>query len=131
MKNLESKEQQKLVLKLNWLYPDLIFFAIPNGGFRKKSEARRLKLEGATPGVPDLFIAQSNKNYNGLFIEMKIETGKVSKAQQEMHVRLQKKGFKVVIAYSADEAIDFIKKYLESKLEGGLNNPYGDEVNNG
>lgn len=31
-------------------------FAIPNGGSRNKAEAAKLKAEGVSAGVPDLFI---------------------------------------------------------------------------
>lgn len=68
-------------------YPQLALrlFAIPNGGFRTKTTAARLKDEGALAGVADLFLAVLRGGWGGLFIEMKT-TAKgsgLSKAQRE------------------------------------------------
>lgn len=49
----------------------LRLFAIPNGGFRSKTTAARLRDEGVLSGVADLFLAEPRSCWGGLFIEMK------------------------------------------------------------
>ena len=95
----EHKEQ---VLTVNWFrrtYPGVRIFAIPNGGARNIVAASRLKMEGVSPGVPDLFVPAW-----GLWIEMKTTKGRVSPAQADWHQYLDSIGQVVVVAHSAEEA---------------------------
>ena len=48
----------------------------PNGGKRNAREAAKFKRMGTRSGFPDLFLAYPNKQYAGLFIELKAEGGK-------------------------------------------------------
>lgn len=49
--------------------PDLLWFAVPNGGYRNEREARKLKDMGVLPGVADLaFVLPSGQ---AAFIELK------------------------------------------------------------
>ena len=52
-------------------YQGLLLMSIPNGGWRKKATAAKLKQEGAVAGVPDLLLAHPSNGYHGLWIEMK------------------------------------------------------------
>lgn len=52
----EHEEQREFVAWFRRQYPDVRIFAIPNGGSRSQREGGRLKLEGVSPGVPDLYI---------------------------------------------------------------------------
>lgn len=54
-------------------YPEIRrhLFAIENGGSRTKSDARRLRLQGVTPGVSDYFYAYPAQGKHGFFIELK------------------------------------------------------------
>lgn len=111
----ESQEQQRLVLKLSWHHPDLVFFAVPNGGRRGKGEARKMQLEGVQPGIPDIFIAEPFGEFLGLFVELKRDLAsrsKTSDAQYKMHKKLTDKGYRVVIAYGAAHAYEEILSYL-------------------
>jgi tricorn protease-like protein len=58
---------------------------------------------GQINGIPDLFVPSLN-----LYIEMKIKGGKVSLEQVECHKQLESQGKKVVVAYSALEAWEYI-----------------------
>lgn len=58
-------------------------FAIPNGGGRSKREAGRLKAEGVTSGVSDIFCSVARGGQHGLYIEMKSMTGFASREQRE------------------------------------------------
>lgn len=53
-------------------YPALKYLIhIPNGGFRDKREAAKLKAMGAKTGVSDLFLAKPFGRYAGLWVELK------------------------------------------------------------
>ena len=111
----ESQEQQRLVLKLRWLHPDIIFFAIPNGGKRNAGEARRMVLEGVESGIPDIFIAKAIKHYHGLFIELKraVKSKSTTSIEQiEKHKSLIAEGYCVKVCYGCDNAYQTILDYL-------------------
>lgn len=93
-----------------------LLFAIPNGGERNIIVAKRMKDEGVRSGVPDLFLAVSNGDSHGLFIEMKKEKGGVTSAsQKEMIGILKEQGFVVVVCRGWAEAKATIENYLKEK----------------
>ena len=64
-------------------YPELkLLHHIPNGGKRDPIEAKHLKSQGVKSGVPDLSLPVARKNYHGLYIELKTETGRPSDNQK-------------------------------------------------
>lgn len=73
--------------------------AIPNGGYRGKSEAGRLKAEGVKAGVPDVQLPIARGGFIGLAIEFKHGDGNPSKEQRERINRLQKEGWCVTICW--------------------------------
>ncbi|STZ55560.1 VRR-NUC domain [Moraxella lacunata] len=96
----------------------------PNGGKRHITTATRFKAMGTKAGFPDLFLFIPHGGYHGLFIELKTpkgktkdgktrQAGKVSDLQKAMIDRLNAQGYKAVVAYGANNAIDEIKSYLE------------------
>lgn len=110
---LESTEQIKLVGRTRTFYPDVIVFAVPNGGLRNKREAVRLKAEGVLKGVPDLVFAEPRGRYHGLYVEMKRRKGSaVTEDQRKLHRRLRRKGYKVMIGYGVDDVWDEVEAYL-------------------
>jgi hypothetical protein len=58
---------------------EALFFHVPNGGYRTRGTAGRLKAEGVVPGVADIIIIWNGR---ALGIELKARTGRLSKAQQ-------------------------------------------------
>lgn len=110
----ESTEQVIFVSRVRQFYPDLLIFAIPNGGQRSMTEAVRLKAEGVLAGVPDLFIAQPMGDKHGLFIEMKRVDQKaaVSAKQIETIGNLCAAGYEARVAYGCEQAWDCIQEYL-------------------
>ena len=88
-------------------------FAIPNGGIRDLGTALKLKAEGVKKGIPDLFMPLAKNGFHGLFIELKTETGKLSKEQKEWQQRLNLNGYKAVVCFGYKEAIEVIKNYAE------------------
>lgn len=115
----ESTEQIILVSRIRQFYPEVLIFAIPNGGQRSITEAVRLKAEGVLAGVPDLFLARAGADSHGLFIEMKrVKGGKISAKQQGVMETLKHEGYAVLIAYGCDEAWPYVEQYLkEGKTE--------------
>ena len=93
--------------------PELaMLFHIPNGGWRHKATAGRLKAEGAKPGVPDVFLPVPRSGYHGLWIEMKYGRNKPTKRQALWIDALQRHGYFVRVCYSAEEAKAVICAYL-------------------
>lgn len=96
-------------------YPDLkSAFAIPNGGKRNISVAKKLKAEGVRSGIPDIFIPVAKQGYNGLFIEVKTQKGATSKQQKQWLNTLSSQGYKAVICRGLDNILDEVKKYFNA-----------------
>ncbi len=74
----EHEEQRAFVAWFRKTFPTTRIFAIPNGGKRPKLTAARLKAEGATRGVPDLFVPEW-----AMWIEMKRQKGGVVSPEQK------------------------------------------------
>lgn len=112
----EHNHQKLLVLWFRKTYPQFtgVFFAIPNGGWRDRITAARMKDEGVLPGVPDLFLASPHGGKAGLWLEMKdCIRGRATQAQIAMHGELRAQGYAVEIAHGYDEAKAVITQYLE------------------
>lgn len=111
-------EHQEQVLLIKWFDLQyrgrIVLFAIPNGGQRNLLVAKKMKAEGVRAGVPDLFLAVPNKDYAGLFIEMKKEKGGVvSEYQKIMLSRLEQAGYKCSVCKGFEEAKAEIEEYLK------------------
>lgn len=68
-----ERQEQRALVKWLRLHPILKDFFCKNNNEGKRTEAQtwHLKLEGLTPGVPDLFIYYPNQTKHGLWLEMK------------------------------------------------------------
>ena len=96
----EHMEQALFVQWFRRTFPDVRIFAIPNGGSRSKSQGGKLKAEGVSAGVPDLFIPHGT-----IWVEMKkSKGGSVSSAQKDWHRYLEGIGHKVIIGYGFEDA---------------------------
>ena len=96
----EHQEQCNLCDWLHETYPDLLFYAIPNGGVRTEGAREKLKREGLLKGVPDLCFPELN-----LYIEMKrAKGGSLSPFQKDVIARLKKIGCKVWVCKGCEEA---------------------------
>lgn len=87
-------------------------FHIPNGGSRHAFEARSLKAQGVTAGVPDIFCAIPTKDFSGLWIELKSTKGALTEKQKIMGNLLRRSGYQCYVAYSWFEARDMLIHYL-------------------
>ena len=113
----ERTEQTRLMMwARSWEdeIPELaLLFHPPNGGWRHKATARRLKAMGAKAGVPDLFLPVPRGSSHGLWIEMKYGKNKPTKSQQWWIDELMLLGYWVEVCYSCEEAKRVILQYLE------------------
>jgi hypothetical protein len=87
-------------------YPDLLIYAIPNGGHPSEGFRTKLKAEGLLKGMPDLHIPELN-----LWIEMKRKKGGVvSQYQKDVIARLKAIGHTAVVCYGFEEAKKVLSK---------------------
>ena len=110
-------EHDLQVACLTWLHyahPDILCYAIPNGGYRTKTTALYLQREGLTAGIPDLHIPIPRKGYASLYIEMKNgKAGILSDKQKKIIPRLQDYGNKVVVCRSIEDFQREVEDYLQ------------------
>lgn len=105
IKRLENPQKYAC---LRWLH------AIPNGGARDSTTAARMKAEGARAGVLDICLPFPNKQFHGLYIEMKAP-GKIknlSKEQEEFIEYLQSVGYQTAVCDHWEGAWATIEYYL-------------------
>ena len=106
----EHEEQRELVRWFRQTWPDVRIFAIPNGGARSPATAGRLKAEGVSPGVPDLFIPEWS-----LWVEMKrIKGGTLSAEQKKWSEYLESVGYLVIVGKGADDAKEQISTFFNN-----------------
>ena len=105
----EHLQQVRLVSWFKRSYPGVRIFAIPNGGARSGVQGAKLKAEGVSPGVPDLFCPEWL-----LWVEMKREKGGVvSPVQKDWIAYLESIGHKVIVGRGFEDAkrqIEDVKK---------------------
>ena len=95
-------------------YPELKYmFHIPNGGYRHKTTAVKMKVIGQKAGVPDIFLPVPRGGLHGLWIELKHGKNRATKAQDNYLYFLSEQGYRVAVCYGVDEAIKDIKEYLK------------------
>lgn len=104
---------------LRWLrmaYPNVLCYAIPNGGQRTERAGKRLKEEGMTAGIPDLHIPLPRGAYASLYIEMKNgKKGRLSDQQKQLINLLQSYGNKVAVCRNIEDFIKEVTEYLKQQ----------------
>lgn len=90
-------------------------WAIPNGDYRTWRSGRRLKLEGAKPGAPDLILTQSRGAYHACFVELKQPDNKPSDAQVAFMHMLRDAGYGVWWCTSFDDTTTLLTRYMALK----------------
>lgn len=118
MNSSEAVHQKMIIEWCEWQktkYPELdMIFHITNEGKRSKRTGAELKRMGLKRGIPDICLPVPNKEYNGLWIELKADkTKRLTKEQKEWLEKLNRYGYKAVRCNGADEAIETIKDYLK------------------
>ena len=89
------------------------FFHVPNGGYRRPREAAKLKTLGVRAGVADLVLLV--KNGVTIFIELKVEKGRLSDSQKEFQRDVTQLGFNfyVIKADSIQSGVEQLGQILE------------------
>lgn len=106
----ESDEQEGFVIWFRAKFPAVLIYAIPNGGHRAISTAKRLKAEGVVSGIPDLHIPAWR-----LWVEMKrVKGGKLSAEQSAMIEHLESLGHKVIVGKGAQDASAQVMDWIRS-----------------
>jgi len=119
-----DREHQHQVTVIKWrdlfstTHPALArLHAIPNGGSRDKAEAKKLKAEGVTAGVADLFGPKPAHGYHGIYVELKDigrekeRRGGLSEEQLRFLTGVAGDGFFAAVAYGSNQAIDVLSWY--------------------
>lgn len=104
---------------LEWLH------AIPNGaklpyrknknGKRYSPEAQRLKAEGLTPGVSDLFLPWAARGYFGMYLELKRPgcLRDIRPGQLEFLAWCEKSGYLAMVLDDFDDITSAIQDYCD------------------
>ena len=106
----EEHEQQVRFFQMMEMLGDrdeaFLTFAVPNGArFISNRHASRVREEGMKSGVPDIICAvPRGGEYCGLAIEMKIPPNKSTPTQVKWQMMLARKGWRVAVCHSAEEA---------------------------
>jgi len=112
-KTKEPTEHQIQCAIIDWCaLQGIAIFAIPNGGYRHITTARKLQREGLKAGVPDLFVPVVRSGFGGLFLEVKTKIGKLSGLQRFWLAELVENGYRCEIVRSLEDGIKVLKGYL-------------------
>jgi hypothetical protein len=102
-RNAEARVQAAVVQWIGWVAPQLIVYAIPNGGYRTKAEAARLRWTGVLAGIPDLgFVLPGGQA--GFFEIKPPKRGHLSDEQAAMLPRLETLGARCAVVRSIEDA---------------------------
>lgn len=108
----EHYEQATFVAWFRQTYPSVRIFAIPNGGSRSRTQGAKLKLEGVSPGVPDLFIPAWN-----LWVEMKRSVGgRLSADQKDWISYLQDVGHCAIVCAGCSDAQEKVRQFEKGSV---------------
>jgi hypothetical protein len=113
-------EHQLQVMCVTWYrlqYPQYaeLLFAVPNGGFRGKATAGKLKAEGVVSGVSDLILLYPTIGYHGLCIEMKNEKGTQSARQKEWARAVRENGYAYMVIRSLHSFQELVNRYIAQR----------------
>lgn len=129
--DLEHDLQKECVKYFRAQYPRIanLLFAVPNGGFRNKATAGKMKAEGVTAGVSDLILLVPNKLFHGLCLETKIirefvdGEGKFQRKksyqepeQKEWQALVENQGYMYVVYRTFDEFQHIVDNYLSTTI---------------
>ena len=99
-RHIEESIQVACVKWFRLQYPNLVIFAVPNGGSRNLYEAKNMKESGTLAGVADLVIVGNGGKV--LFVEMKAGKNKQEDSQVLFQNKVEKLGHKYIICRSIE-----------------------------
>jgi hypothetical protein len=102
---------------VNWFhkeFPDLAddFYHFANERRCSVQQGRLLKRKGVKKGVADFFLALPCNGKSGLWVELKVGSGKLSPEQQRFLARMAVKGYEAVAVWGEEAAKAVILTYL-------------------
>ena len=100
-RHIEESIQVACVKWFRLQYPNLVIFAVPNGGSRNLYEAKNMKESGTLAGVADLVIVGNGGRV--LFVEMKAGKNKQEDSQVLFQNKVEKLGHKYIICCSKEQ----------------------------
>ena len=100
-RHIEESIQVACVKWFRLQYPNLVIFAVPNGGSRNLYEAKNMKESGTLAGVADLVIVGNGGRI--LFVEMKAGKNKQEDSQVLFQNKVEKLGHKYIICRSKEQ----------------------------
>lgn len=123
----EANEQKLFIKWLRLQHPNLIVIVSIGGIKLTLPQVMNQKALGLTKGIPDIFIAEPNGKYCGLFIELKKSGTKLKtkkgtwinehiEIQAEMIEKLKARGYYATFCIGFEEAKNIIDNYLNNKL---------------
>lgn len=118
-RHLEDDLTTAVATYLRIQYPRALWFHVPNGGRRNAREGARMKAMGVRPGVCDMLIFESQArpqgelHYKGLALELKIKPNRIEPTQMEFITAITCRGWQGVVAWSFDEAKQYIDNHLK------------------
>lgn len=107
----ESVLQTACVKWFRLQHPDLVIYAVPNGGSRNVREAQRLKAEGVLAGVADLVVLLPQGK--SLYIEMKVKGNKQTDNQKDFQKIAETLGHTYAVCYSFEEFQQVIENQIQ------------------
>lgn len=114
-RDIEHQIQVACIRWFNIKFPDLLLFAIPNGGKRDRITAAKMKAEGVLAGVADMMLPLARHGKYGLFIELKTEekSSRQSSSQRMFEQFVTSQGYQYSIVRSLKEFINLMCEYIE------------------
>jgi hypothetical protein len=105
--DLEEQLQRSIVERLRWQAdPRVIFFHVPNGGARSKSEGAKFKALGVLPGVPDLIFLLPDATI--FCMELKSRDGVQSDGQKAFQAKCEAIGVEYTVCHDIDTAVSIL-----------------------
>ena len=112
----EGLEQAALLKEIELRYLEVyeLIFHVPNGGYRTKATAAKLKAQGVKAGIPDLVLPMARGGYFGLYIEFKatVDPAAVSPSQHACIRRLNEQGYLAIVCRGHRDVIEALRAYL-------------------
>ncbi len=123
----ESEIYRVIARYMSIKYPKVIFrFDYAAGLYMNRGAANKHSEVNPIRGYPDLFIAKPNKDFSGLFIEIKTEKGNPFKKDGELKANehterqaeilsaLNEAGYLAVFGTGTEECLRIIDEYLNN-----------------
>lgn len=115
-----TTEQREALKLMQWAryVPILneLLFHVANERHCTPQQGHMFKCLGVKAGVSDYILPLPRGRYHGMFLELKRDrTGRLTPEQKIWLEKMRITGYHAVVAYGAEEAIQYFKEYLEIK----------------